>query len=80
MLMLFGAVAMFLGLVTGYLALTSGEISFTTGASSHTIRRMADAAGFWRGVGLGSVLPMLAGTIVFWFGRRRYRRLGDGND
>ena len=75
MLILFGGVAMFLGAATGYLALTSGEITFTSVSGSHTVRRAADAAQFWRSVGLGGVLPLIGGALVLWYGRRRFRSL-----
>jgi hypothetical protein len=78
-LMLFGAIAIFLGAVTGYAALQSGELTFVSGAGgqkfSNTVSRLADPSGFWRGGVLPSVLPVIGGVAALWFGRRGLNRI-----
>ena len=70
MLLLFGAIAVFLGAVTGYAALSSGEMTYIVGRVSTTVTRAADPSGFQRNLVLWSVLPILGGLAAVWFGRR----------
>ncbi len=75
MIVLFGAVAMFLGIIVGYAALQSGELTLTAGRVSTTVARALDPGGFWRGFGLASALPVIGGFIAVVVGRRGIGRL-----
>jgi hypothetical protein len=75
MLILFGAIAVFLGAVTGYAALQSGELTFVGSKGSATVARLADPSGFWRGILLAGALPIVGGIVAVWFGRRGLSRL-----
>jgi hypothetical protein len=77
-LMLFGAIAIFLGGVTSYAAFTGGELTFVSGAGgqkfSNTVSRLTDPVGFWRGLAPASVVPVVGGILAVWQDRRGFNR------
>jgi hypothetical protein len=77
MLLLFGAVAIFLGAVTGYAALQNGEMTVVWSKGSSVVSRLADPSGFWQRMALASLLPMAGGVLAIWFGRRGLGQMGN---
>lgn len=79
MLLLFGAIAVFLGLVTGYAAVSSGELTYTHTLDgrrvSTTVARLTNPDAFWRNLALWSALPVVAGFLAAVVGRRGLNRL-----
>lgn len=79
MLMLLGAVAVFLGMATGYMALSSGELTFAYDAGgrtlSSTVNRASDPSAFWRSFALACLLPVIGGALTVWYGRRGFYSL-----
>ena len=75
MLVLFGAIAVFLGIVTGFAALKNGELTYVYGRVSTTIARASDPSGFWFSVALASLLPILGGAAATWVGSRGLNKL-----
>jgi hypothetical protein len=75
MLILFGAVAVFLGGVTAWAALRNGELNYVLGGNSVTLLRSADPSGYWRALLIAGVLPIIGGMAAVVFGRRQLRSL-----